>query len=65
MYLLLAFPYRQKDMDSRRRTLPGVRPFYFFLFFYVNDIAVVFYEKVSRRFWRIAIVTQVLPSRDS
>ena len=25
----------------------------------------VFYEKVPRRFWRIAIVTRVLPSRDS
>ena len=31
----------------------------------VNDITVVFYEKVSRHFWRIAIVTQVLPTRDS
>ena len=31
----------------------------------VNDIVLVFYEKVRRRFWRIAIVTQVLPSRDS
>ena len=25
----------------------------------------VFYEKVLRHFWRIAIVTRVLPSRDS
>ena len=25
----------------------------------------VFYEKVPRHFWRIAIVTRVLPSRDS
>ena len=24
----------------------------------------VFYEKVPRQFWRIAIVTRVLPSRD-
>ena len=31
----------------------------------VNDIVLVFYEKVSRHFWRIVIVTQVLPSRDS
>ena len=30
----------------------------------VNDIALVFYEKVTRHFWRIAIVTRVLPSRD-
>ena len=30
-----------------------------------NDIVLVFYEKVRRHFWRIAIVTQVLPSRDS
>ena len=25
----------------------------------------VFYEKVPRHFWRIALVTRVLPSRDS
>ena len=31
----------------------------------VNDIELVFYEKVPRHFWRIAIVTRVLPSRDS
>ena len=31
----------------------------------VNDIVLVFYEKVPRYFWRIAIVTRVLPSRDS
>ena len=31
----------------------------------VNDIVLVFYEKVSRHFWRIVIVTRVLPSRDS
>ena len=31
----------------------------------VNDILLVFYEKVPRHFWRIAIVTRVLPSRDS
>ena len=31
----------------------------------VNDIVLVFYEKVLRHFWRIAIVTRVLPSRDS
>ena len=30
----------------------------------VNDIVLVFYEKVPRHFWRIAIVTRVLPSRD-
>ena len=30
-----------------------------------NDIVLVFYEKVPRHFWRIAIVTRVLPSRDS
>ena len=29
-----------------------------------NGIALVFYEKVPRHFWRIAI-TRVLPSRDS
>ena len=31
----------------------------------VNDIVLVFYEQVSRDFWRIAIVTRVLPSRGS
>ena len=31
----------------------------------INDIVLDFYEKVSRHFWRIAIVTRVLPSRDS
>ena len=31
----------------------------------VNDIVLVIYEKVLRHFWRIAIVTLVLPSRDS
>ena len=31
----------------------------------VNDIVLVFYKKVLRNFCRIAIVAQVLPSRDS
>ena len=31
----------------------------------VNDFVLVFYEKVPRHFWRISIVTRVLPSRDS
>ena len=31
----------------------------------VNDIVVVFYGKVTKNFWRIVIVTRVLPSRDS
>ena len=31
----------------------------------VNDIVLAFYEKVPRRFWRIAIVPRVLPCRDS
>ena len=31
----------------------------------VNDIVLVFYEKVPRHFWRIATITRVLPSRDS
>ena len=31
----------------------------------INDIVLVFYEKMPRHFWRIAIVTRVLPSRDS
>ena len=31
----------------------------------VNDIVLVFYEKVPKHFWRIAIVTRVLPIRDS
>ena len=30
-----------------------------------NDIALAFYEKVPRHFWRTAIVTRALPSRDS
>ena len=32
---------------------------------HVNDIVLVFYEKVFRHFWRIVTVTLVLPSRDS
>ena len=35
-----------------------------FLKINVNDIVSVFYKKVPRHFWRIAIITQVLPSRD-
>ena len=31
----------------------------------VNDTVLVIYEKVPRHYWRISIVTQVLPSRDS
>ena len=31
----------------------------------VNGIVLVFHEKVPRYFWRIAIITRVLPSRDS
>ena len=31
----------------------------------VNDSVLTFYEKVPRHFWRTAIVTRVLPSRDS
>ena len=31
----------------------------------VNDIVLVIYEKVPRHFWRIAIVTLTLPSKDS
>ena len=31
----------------------------------VNDNVLVYDEKVPRHFWRIAIVTGVLPSRDS
>ena len=31
----------------------------------VTSIVLDFYEKLSRHFWRIAIVTRVLPSRDS
>ena len=31
----------------------------------VNDIVLVFYEKVLRDFWRIAIVIRVLPRRNS
>ena len=31
----------------------------------VNDIVLIFYEKVPRHFQRIVIVTPVLPSRDS
>ena len=29
------------------------------------DIVLVFYEKVLRHFWKISIITRVLPSRDS
>ena len=31
----------------------------------VYDIVVVFYGNMSKHFWRIAILTQVLPSIDS
>ena len=31
----------------------------------ITDIVQVFYEKVLRRFWKIPIVTWVLPSRNS
>ena len=31
----------------------------------INDIVLVLCEKVPRHFWRIAIITRVLPSRDS
>ena len=31
----------------------------------INDIVLVFYEKVSKQFWKISIVTRVLPCRDS
>ena len=31
----------------------------------VNDFVLVFYENLPRHFWRISIVTRVLPSRDS
>ena len=31
----------------------------------IIDIVLVFYEKVPRHFWKISIVTRVLPSRDS
>ena len=30
-----------------------------------NDIVLVFYEKVPTHFWKISIVTRVLPSRNS
>ena len=31
----------------------------------VNDIVLVFKEKVRKHFWRIAVVTRILPSRKS
>ena len=31
----------------------------------ITDIVLVFYEKVRRHFWKISIVTRVLPSKDS
>ena len=36
-----------------------------FLKINVNNIVLVIYEKVPRHFWRIAIVTHILSSRDS
>ena len=30
----------------------------------IIDIVLVFYEKVPRHFWKISIVTRVLPSKD-
>ena len=35
------------------------------LYLFYLCILLVFYEKVPRHFWRIAIVTRVLPSRSS
>ena len=32
---------------------------------YINDIVLVIYEKVPKHFWRIAILTLVLPGKDS
>ena len=31
----------------------------------ITDMVLVFYEKMPRHFWKISIVTRVLPSRDS
>ena len=31
----------------------------------ITDIVLVFYEKVPKHFWKISIVTQELPNRDS
>ena len=31
----------------------------------IIDIVLIFYEKVPRHFWKISLVTRVLPSRDS
>ena len=31
----------------------------------IIDIMLVYYEKVPKRFWKISIVTRVLPSRNS
>ena len=31
----------------------------------IIDIVLVYYEKVPKRFWKISIVTRVLPSRNS
>ena len=31
----------------------------------VNDIVLVFYERVPRHFWRISIAMRALPSKDS
>ena len=36
-----------------------------FLKINVNGIMLVFYEKVPKHFWRIAIIMRILPSRDS
>ena len=35
-----------------------------FLKINITDIVLVFNEKVPRHFWKISIVTRVLPSRD-
>ena len=36
-----------------------------FLKINVKDVVLVFYEKAPRHFWRIVILTRVLPRRDS
>ena len=38
---------------------------FYILKFNFNDIVLVYDEMVSRHFWKIAIVTEVLPSRES
>ena len=56
---------RYKYLANLRETQQASKLNIYFPKVNVNDISLVFDEKVARHFWRIAIVTALLRSRDS